>query len=154
MERPTLALADGEGNAAAGRFVDGLQRAIDAWDADEFNRRFATDVLWGSPFGAIVAGYEQIHEIHGQMFDAARARHDGGDGPPASSRYEIETTRLIAEDVVIAYVRRLSSERHGDERPGRTDAFDELALFVLVRRDDEWWLAAGLHTPDRRDVYR
>jgi hypothetical protein len=29
--------------------------------------------------------------------------------------------------------------------------FDELALFVLVRRDDTWWLAAGLHTPDRRE---
>ncbi len=28
----------------------------------------------------------------------------------------------------------------------RTDAFDEIALFVLVRRDGAWWLAAGLHT--------
>jgi hypothetical protein len=25
---------------------------------------------------------------------------------------------------------------------------------VLVRRDGAWWLAAGLHTPDRRDAYR
>jgi hypothetical protein len=25
---------------------------------------------------------------------------------------------------------------------------------VLVHRDGAWWLAAGLHTPDRRDVYR
>jgi hypothetical protein len=25
---------------------------------------------------------------------------------------------------------------------------------VLVQRDGGWWLACGLHTPDRRDVYR
>jgi uncharacterized protein (TIGR02246 family) len=151
MERPTLAL--GEGDEAVAGFVDGLQGAIDAWDADEFNRRFANDVLWGSPFGAIVAGYEQIHEIHARMFGAARSRQTGGEGTPGRSRYEIETARLIAEDVAIAYVRRLSLGPRADEQPGRADAFDELALFVLVRRDGEWWLAAGLHTPDRRDVY-
>jgi hypothetical protein len=26
-------------------------------------------------------------------------------------------------------------------------------LLVLVRRDGDWWLAAGQHVPDRRDVY-
>jgi hypothetical protein len=60
----------------------------------------------------------------------------------------------VAEGAAIAYVRRFSLAEHGDEQPGRTDAFDELALFVLVYRDGAWWLAAGLHTPDRRDVYR
>jgi uncharacterized protein (TIGR02246 family) len=151
MERPTLAL--GDGNAAVARFVDGLQRAIDAWSADQFNERFANDVLWGSPFGAIVEGYEQIHEIHAQMFGAARARQAGSVGTSGRSRYEVETARLIAEDVAVAYVRRLSLGPRADEQPGRADAFDELALVVLVRRDGEWWLAAGLHTPDRRDVY-
>ena len=52
-------------------------------------------------------------------------------------------------------MRRFSlAEKKTDEQPGRADTFDELALFVLVRRDVTWWLAAGLHTPDRRDVYR
>jgi hypothetical protein len=55
--------------------------------------------------------------------------------------------------VAVAYVHRVSLAERGDDEPGRADAFDELALFVLVRRDGTWWLAAGLHTPDRRDVY-
>lgn len=141
--------------AAVEEFVAGLQAAIDASDADLFNRAFARDVLWGSPFGAIVGGYDEIHAIHSKMFAAARARQAQGQG--GGSRYEIEHARLVADDVAIAYVRRLSlAERSEDaeDQPGRADAFDELALFVLVRRDGAWWLAAGLHTPDRRDVYR
>jgi hypothetical protein len=67
----------------------------------------------------------------------------------------LRSARRIVDDVAIAYVRRhsLTSERT-EPRPGRPEGFDELALFVLVRREDKWWLAAGLHTPDRRDVYR
>ncbi|MDQ3575039.1 MAG: DUF4440 domain-containing protein [Actinomycetota bacterium] len=129
-----------------------MQAAIDASDADLFNLAFAQDVLWGSPFGAIVGGYDEIHSIHSKMFAAASARqaqtHGGG------SRYEIEYARVVAEDVAIAYVRRFSLAEQAEEEPGRADAFDELALFVLVRRDGTWWLAAGLHTPDRRDLYR
>lgn len=33
------------------RFVGELQAGIDARDADVYNRHFADDVLWGSPFG-------------------------------------------------------------------------------------------------------
>jgi hypothetical protein len=56
--------------------------------------------------------------------------------------------------VSVAYVRRFSLAEQAEEQPGRAHAFDELALFVLVRRGGTWWLAAALHTPDRRDVYR
>jgi uncharacterized protein (TIGR02246 family) len=126
-------------------FVRDLQKGIDDADADRFNRRFADDVLWGSPFGAVVDGYETLHAIHEQMF--ASALRD------VRSHYAVEHVRFPTDDVAIAYVRRTSDSAKGPERPGRADAFDELALFVLVRRDDTWWLAAGQHTPDRRDVY-
>lgn len=150
-ERPVLALEDDQ--EPVQEFIAGLQTAIDACDADLFNRAFAEDVLWGSPFGLVVSGYDEIHSIHMRMFAAATARQVQGQS--GGSRYEIEHARRIADDVAIAYVRRysLATERT-DEGPGRPEGFDELALFVLVRRDDTWWLAAGLHTPDRRDVYR
>jgi uncharacterized protein (TIGR02246 family) len=149
-DRPTLTLE--HGSKAVDEFVAGLQAAIDGSDADQFNRHFAGDVLWGSPFGALVSGYDEIHAIHSRMFAAASelAGRDEGGG----SRYEIEQARLVADGVAIAYVRRFSLAERGPEVPGRADAFDELALFVLVQRDGAWWLAAGLHTPDRRDVYR
>jgi uncharacterized protein (TIGR02246 family) len=150
-DRPVLTV-DGDAAEPVEEFVGGLQAAIDDPDADAFNGQFAHDVLWGSPFGAIVSGYDEIHSIHSRMFAAARARQAGGDD--GGSRYEIEQARLVAEGVAIAYVRRSSLGERADEQPGRTDAFDELALFVLVRRDGAWWLAAGLHTPDRRDIYR
>jgi hypothetical protein len=101
----------------------------------------------GSPFGAVVDGYEQIHAIHMRMFASV---------PPAkgASQYIVEHARFVAEDVAIAYVRRLATtNRSSVPEPGNPGSFDELALFALVRREGSWWLAAGQHVPDRRDVY-
>jgi uncharacterized protein (TIGR02246 family) len=141
-QRPMLDL--GEASEPVEAFVAGLQAALATADADEFNDSFAQDVVWGSPFGAVVSGYNDIHAIHSVMIPA----QTGG------SRYDIEHARRVNEEVAFAYVRRVSVDPHSDEAPGRSDSFDELALFVLVRRENRWWLAAGLHTPDRRDVYR
>ena len=125
-------------------FVAELQAAVEDRDADGFNRRFANDVVWGSPFGAIVDGYDALHAIHTTMF----ATLPEGVG----SRYAVEHVRFPTDDVAIAYVRRTST-RTGEPEPGHPEAFGELALFVFVRRGGEWWLAAAQHTPDRRDLY-
>jgi uncharacterized protein (TIGR02246 family) len=143
--RPTLAL--NRDREPIDVFVQELQDAIDSSDADLFNKRFAADVLWGSPFGAVVDGYEQIHAIHTRMFASVPASK-------GASRYVVEHARFVAEDVAIAYVRRLATtHRSSVPEPGNPGSFDELALFVLVQRDGTWWLAAGQHVPDRRDVY-
>jgi len=145
-ERPTLAIdAD---RAPVDDFVRALQQAIDRADAGRFNAQFAADVLWGSPFAAVVDGYDAIHAIHARMFAATPAT-------PGASRYVVEHARFPAPDVAIAYVRRLAAHSRGGDAatPGPPGSFDELALFVLVRRDGQWWLAAGQHVPDRRDVY-
>ena len=151
MERPRLA-AD-SATEPVDEFVRELQAGIDAMDADIFNGHFAQDVLWGSPFGAIVDGYDELHAIHSRIFAEAGERQAGS--PGGGSRFELAHARQVADDVAIAYVRRLRRVAPvGSEQPGRPDTFDELALFVLVRRGGAWWLAAGLHTPDRRDIYR
>jgi uncharacterized protein (TIGR02246 family) len=127
-------------------FVERWQAAIDTGSADTFNHQFANDVLWGSPFGAVAVGYEQIHAIHERMF--------GAFAPVAgASRYHIEHVLTPTDDVCLAYVRRIRSFQQpasGDTGPG---SFDELALLVLVERAGRWWLAAAQHVPDRRDVY-
>jgi hypothetical protein len=66
LQRPTLSLS--QANDPVDAFVQELQTAIDTGDADHFNRRFAQDVLWGSPFGAVAVGFDQIHAIHARMF--------------------------------------------------------------------------------------
>jgi hypothetical protein len=41
------------------RLVEGLQTRHDRREADILNQQFATDVAWGSPYGALVIGYDQ-----------------------------------------------------------------------------------------------
>jgi hypothetical protein len=105
------------------------------------NRRFAADIRWGSPFGATLCGYEELHSIHERLKQAARGGRD--------TQFEIVNVLAPAPDVAVAQVRRQAIDRHG-KAIGPTDdvgeSFSEMALYVLVRRDGDWWLAAGQNT--------
>ena len=83
-DRPLLGAgglaADGAAEAVQGLVAE-LQAGLDSSDADVYNRHFAADVIWGSPFGATVHGYDRLHAIHVQL---KRERRGG-----PSSRYEI-----------------------------------------------------------------
>jgi uncharacterized protein (TIGR02246 family) len=143
-KRPTLSLNLSPEPVHA--FVKQLQEAIDTGNADLFNLNFAEDVLWGSPFGAVAVGYEQIHAIHARMFSSVTP-------VKGASRYEVEHVRFPAETVAIAYVRRVTPNRANVVDTSQPSSFDELAMLVLAQRADKWWLAAAQHVPDRRDVY-
>jgi uncharacterized protein (TIGR02246 family) len=127
-------------------FISELQKAIDTGDADLFNKQFASDVLWGSPFGAIANGYEQIHSIHSQMFASIVP-------VKSAAKFEIEHVRFLSENVAFTYVRKISQIPKISNQETKPGSFDELALFILVKQSGQWWLAAAQHVPDRRDVY-
>ena len=144
--RPTL--SDPQWLHAARKAVDGfvaeLQAGIEAADADAYNAHFGEDVAWGSPYGATVIGYDALHSIHSRMFDRGVA------ATGASSRYETVHVTAPTPDTAIAQVRRVALDADGE--PISIDdpsAFSEMALYVLVRRDGKWWLAAGQNTPIR-----
>jgi PPOX class F420-dependent enzyme/OxyR family protein/uncharacterized protein (TIGR02246 family) len=145
--RPALAAtgaADETAQAAVQRLADELQEGYERRDADISNRHFAADLIWGSPFGATVTGYDELHAIH------ARLKEQTVGGP--ASRYEIVQALSPAPGVAVAHVRRVALDADGDPAPeggSPTGGFSEMALYVLVRRGDSWWLAAGQNTPIR-----
>ena len=142
MNRPTLSDDDRrlrDALAAVDAFVAELQAGLDAGDAETYNNHFAEDVLWGSPYGATVGGYETLHAIHRRLFAAAVA------GP--RSRYETVAVSAPAPDIAVAHVRRTALQSDGTPVPIEQEApFSEMALYVLVRRDGHWWLTAGQNT--------
>src|SRR5438067_2005341 len=142
--RPTLGIKCTDAELAVGVFAAGLQAGHDQRDAEVLNRQFAADVAWGSPFGALVEGYDQLHPIHLQFQQRA------DEGP--AIRYRVRHVLTVSDDVVIAHIARLVLGPDGDPSPPTSDAeqpFSEMAMFVLARRDGEWWLAAGQNTPMR-----
>ncbi|HEY6526129.1 MAG TPA: PPOX class F420-dependent oxidoreductase [Solirubrobacteraceae bacterium] len=143
-DRPALAApgaGDDAAQAAVQRLVDELQEGYDRRDADISNRHFAADLIWGSPFGATVTGYDELHAIH------ERLKERGVGGPV--SRYEIVHALSPAPGVAVAHVRRVALDAQGDPAPEGDAGFSEMALYVLVRRGGSWWLAAGQNTPIR-----
>ncbi|HEY7065047.1 MAG TPA: hypothetical protein VII06_26465 [Chloroflexota bacterium] len=144
--RPTLgdAAAQPAADAAVAALVAELQQGWDQHDAAITDRHVAADVAWGSPYGAIVDDYDRLHAIH------ARLKQQGAGGE--ASRFEVKRAFAVSADVVIAQVARQALDREGrpiEPSSDTTSAFSELALYVLVRRDGEWWLAAGHNTPIR-----
>jgi hypothetical protein len=122
--------------------VRDLQAGWDGQDADVTDRRLATDVLWGSPFGAVVRGYAPLHDIHVRL----KQRSVGG----RASRFELVQSLAPAQGVVVAQVRRTALDDAGQPVPpaaAEEGPFSEMALYVLVQRDGEWWVAAGQNTP-------
>jgi uncharacterized protein (TIGR02246 family) len=142
--RPSLGSDDSAAQRAKQAMValvEELQAGWDQHDADITNRHFANDILWGSPFGATLQGYEPLHAIHIRLKQQAR----GG----TSSRYEIVQVLSPTPTVAIAHVRRVALDDDGQPIEPTSDvtgAFSEMALYVLVRRNRTWWLAAGQNT--------
>ena len=146
-QRPTLT-ADPqwlrEARGAVDRFVAGLQDGIDSANAQTYNADYGEDVMWGSPYGATVLGYDALHAIHRRMFDRGVAVAG------ASSRYQTAHVMAPTPDVAIAHVQRVALDDDSEPIPiGDATAFSEMAMYVLVRRDGKWWLAAGQNTPIR-----
>jgi len=126
--------------AAVQAQVSELQAGLGDGDAETYNRHFAADVMWGSPYGATVDDYDTLHAIHRRMH-ASKEEH-------GRSRYETVRVLPLAPNVAAAHVRRDALDEHGEPIPSRESEprFSEMALYVLVQRGGSWWLAAGQNT--------
>ena len=143
-KRPSVGVVNGAAEAAVRAFAAGLQAGHDRRDAEVLNRQFAADVVWGSPYGALVEGYERLHPIHVHFQQRAKV------GP--AFRYDVRRVFAVSEDVVIAHIARVALSSDGEPRRPTSNVnepFSEMAMYVLVRREGGWWLAAGQNTPMR-----
>ena len=141
--RPALRMANAEAEAAVQTFMAGLQAGHDRRDAEVLNAQFAADVAWGSPYGALVVGYDQLHPIHALFQQNAGAQ---------TFRYQVRHVVAVSDDVVVAHIARLALAEDGEPLTPSLDPqqpMSEMVMFVLVRRNGEWWLAAGQNTPMR-----
>ena len=115
-----------------------LQRGGDSLDADVYDAWFAADILWGSPYGATLAGFEGLNAIHHRMMDQAVPLT----APSApASRFEVVSVLAPAPGMVVTQIRRQALAAGG---------FSEMALYVLIEREGRWWLAAAQNTPIRQ----
>jgi hypothetical protein len=111
-----------------------LRHGGDTLDADAYDAWFAADLLWGSPFGATLADFDQLNAIHRRLMN-----RPAGTAPAApASRFEVASALAPAPGVVVTQIRRQALA---------ADGFSEMALYVLVERDGHWWLAAAQTTP-------
>jgi hypothetical protein len=113
-------------------FAAGLQAGHDQRDADILNGQFAADVVWGSPYGALSMG----------MSSSTRFMFASNRNQPA----------LRLSGTTFATIARLALDDEGEPLApsARSDQpFSEMAMYVLKRHDDAWWLAAGQNTPMR-----
>jgi uncharacterized protein (TIGR02246 family) len=143
-DRPRIAIESADSEAAVRAFAAGLQAGYDQRDAEVLNRQFAADVIWGSPYGALVDGYDRLHPIHVRFQQKPRTGQ--------AFRYHVRHVLAVREDVVIAHIARLALGPDGEPLPPGSDPdgpFSEMAMYVLVRRGGQWWLAAGQNTPMR-----
>ncbi len=118
-----------------------LERAVNTSDGDLFDSVLSEDVIWGSPKGQIVRGLDQLNPIHRRL--AANSRQYG-----YSSRFTLEALGFIGPDIACASVRRTGlNERGLPISPSHSSIVQELALYVLVKRNDRWWIVSAQNTP-------
>jgi uncharacterized protein (TIGR02246 family) len=129
LDRPALDHPSVDTDAAVNALLDTLQRGWDTGQADVYDELFAQDILWGTPKGQVVHGFAHLNAIHRQMM--------GGKAVTPASRFEIVHTSSPAPDVVVAQIRRQALN----------DGFSEMAMYVLAKRDGQWWLAGAQNTP-------
>lgn len=138
FERPTVedTTADHTSDIAAIReLVDDVETGYNTNDAELMVSGFIANAAAGNAVGAIISGYDTL-------LDSARS---GLAGFLADEyvRYAVTDIVFLRPDIAIAHKTARAVTAHG-ELIDRDPAM--VALYVLVREDERWWVAARQNT--------
>ncbi|MYR08306.1 hypothetical protein GTV32_19260 [Gordonia sp. SID5947] len=128
LERPALHDETVDVKAVVGDLLDHLNNGLDAASADTYDDMFADDILWGSPKGQVLQGFAPLNAVHRQLMSAQVA---------PESTFERAAVVAPAPGIVVAQI----------GRHARDGGFSEMAMYVLVERDGQWWVAGAQNTP-------
>jgi uncharacterized protein (TIGR02246 family) len=120
--------------AIAGVIAD-VERGFNTKDVELSVKHFAPDATAVGVRGLLLAGRDELLEAH-------RA---GYAGPLRDqyARYELDDVRFLRPDVALAYKRATAATREGEPLDV---GHAMIALYVLVRDDGRWRIAARQNT--------
>ncbi|MFW0787708.1 DUF4440 domain-containing protein [Gordonia sp. CPCC 206044] len=128
LDRPAVDRAPSPVPIAVDALLAHLQDGLDTGAADVYDAMFTDDILWGTPKGEVLQGYRKLNTIHHRLL---------AEGVAPASDFEVAQTITPAPGVVVTQIRRRA----------RAGGFSEMAMYVLVQRGGQWWVAAVQNTP-------
>ncbi|WP_459547422.1 YybH family protein [Nocardia sp. X0981] len=106
-----------------------LEAALEAEAAAAFDQPFTEDVVFITPAGAILRGWDELHAYHRERL---------GGSPDARAHFELLALRLLTPDHAVVNV----------EQTLHTAEFSvaNRGMWVLVERDETWWVGSVHNT--------
>ncbi len=119
--------------------VHRVERAQQHKDSDAFLRLFTDDAVWVTAFGKRLTGLDEMSEFTRSVLPGSMAT--------STARYQVANVVFVRPDVALVQVDQqpvtLDGQPLHDEEPGRP-------LYVMVKSDRQWKIAAGQNTKVRR----
>lgn len=115
--------------------ISKMESAFNQHDADALNRHFTQNATWVNVMGEMLSGWEQINNAHKIVLT----------GPLLHSyaKYFVEKLVFIRQDVAIVHIRQYPATLKGELIE---DGQGSLAVYVMVKEQNTWLLAAGQNT--------
>lgn len=121
--------------AAIRRFVQVVENAQWQRNADAFLALFAPDAVWTNPVGRRLTGIEEISDFTRKGLSMSHM--------DVFATYEVEHVTFLGDDAAAVNVRSRAVRADRSPIPGEPDG---AKLYVLVRHNKDWLLAAGHNT--------
>lgn len=133
---PTARLPlEADDEAAIRAVVQDVEDGFNANDPELLSRHFAGDATVVAAFGQMLDGRPAIE-------DANRAGVASPFLRDAAAHYRVPSVTFLTRDVALA--RKLAWSTEADASAGRSPEI--VALYVFVRLDERWWIAARQNT--------